>query len=101
MRKDLGRTSSIIAKLKNSNFPPPEEIKMERSTTSVNVNLPNFIGNTDIPNQSNEPRPKANIKSKTFEFNTMKKDFMKGVAMAFGYRDKQIGDMQDYYNEKN
>ena len=90
MRKDLGRTSSVIAKLKNPNFPPVSANEMEASTTSVNVNLPNFIGNTDIPNQSNKPRPKANIKSKTFEFNTMKKDFIKGVAMAFGYPDKQL-----------
>jgi hypothetical protein len=90
MRKDLGRTSSVIAKLKNPNFPPPEEIKMEPFTTSVNVNLPNFIGNTNVPNQSEQPRPKANIKSKTFEFNTMKKDLMKGISMAFGYPDKQL-----------
>ena len=89
-RKDLKRTAGVMAMVKNPNFPPPEEIKMEPSTTSVNVNLPNFISNTNLTNQSDQPRPKANIKSKTFEPQQMLKDLKKGVSMMFGYYDKPV-----------
>ena len=41
-------------------------------------------------NETDAPKPKANIKGRTFEFDTMKKDLMKGLGMLFGYPDKQL-----------
>ena len=42
MRKDLEKMSKVIAQIKNPNFPPaPTEVEMQRSTTGVDLNIPN------------------------------------------------------------
>tara|TARA_R100001509_G_scaffold2317_1_gene1931 strand:- start:108 stop:353 length:246 start_codon:yes stop_codon:yes gene_type:complete len=79
MRKDLLNMQKALKQIKNPNF---EEYKAEASTTGVNIK-PNL-------NISDAPKPKANIKGRTFEFDTMKKDLMKGLGMLFGYPDKQL-----------
>ena len=79
MRRDLLNMQKALKQIKNPNF---EEYTAKASTTDVNIK-PNL-------NISNPPKPKANIKGRTFEFDTMKKDLMKGLGMLFGYPDKQL-----------
>ena len=79
MRRDLLNMQKALKQIKNPNF---EEYTAEASTTDVNIK-PNL-------NIANPPKPKANIKRRTFELETMKKDLMKGIGMLFGYSDKQL-----------